>query len=627
MALPEAPRPNWTPVRPSAPPPRIWVAEADDDDAEGDGIAAEVRRRVAAGVTFRDQAVLVRTHAQAGPIVAALARAGVPVLYVGDLFGRDEIRDVLALMALAAEGEGTAILRLGAMPEHFVPRADRILVLRHAREHGLAFPAALRLAAQAGVSAPAAGALDDLATTLGDANPQGSPWHFLARYLFGHGRLVRRLLRESSADAAQQLMALSQLMVIARAFVHRPPRETIDEGNSLQTFLGHVRRLAALGERGVSMPTHGEGIDAVRVLTVHASKGLEFPVVYLTNLADQRFPCRDLPDAAPPPPGLVEDTAEDTPADESCLFFVAISRAKDELVLSRARRYGKKNYKPSPLLDLVAPFFADHLPARLQWTAGRMDISATAADDVTIGDMLNIAEVELYMSCPRRYLYRYQLGFAESGEASGYKQCLDCLRAAMRQIAAGYAEATVTDHAAAQAVLAATWDRSGFAGHPHEALYRPLAEEAIARYWSDIKQQSSARTWREQVDVPVAGMTVRVPIDASTVSEGGHIRIVRRRIGMARDGKARDKDRKAPRLALLRAAAANQAGAAASISIALEYWPSGTTVLVKDAGRWEKERIQSLEQAVAELRAGCFPPEPADKRACATCPYWIVCPA
>jgi DNA helicase-2/ATP-dependent DNA helicase PcrA len=78
--------------------------------------------------------------------------------------------------------------------------------------------------------------------------------------------------------------------------------------------------------------------SAVRFMTIHACKGLEFNVVHLPVIASRYFPVAHRPARCPPPPGLerLGLSKEDHQAEEECLFFVALSRARDVLSISRS---------------------------------------------------------------------------------------------------------------------------------------------------------------------------------------------------------------------------------------------------------------------------------------------------
>ena len=546
---------DWDAFWPEEPPPRVWVAEADDESSEGMGIAAEIRRRHAAGRPYRDQAVLVRTHRQAEPIIEALTRAGIPVLHLGDLFGQEVVRDLLALISLVAEGDGSALMRFGDMEEYQLTRRERSRLIAYARQQRAWFPGALALAEGADLSPRATASVELLRAAITSVGWQTDPWQFLARYLFGHGEIIRRLLREGAARSAHRLLAIGQLLAVARAFAVRSLQENATTDVGLRHFLGYVRRLVASGEDSVRMPPGDDDVDAVRVLTIHASKGLEFPVVYVTNLAEKRFPPRVMPDAMPLPPGLGASEAGGRMPEEERLFFVAISRAKHELVLSYATRYGKDGNAPSPLLALVAPFFAATPPALLDWRG----LGGTTQPTLRPGDPvlrpLDIAEVEVYLHCPRQYEYRYGFSLPERDEVLAYKRFQGCVNRVVNSLRAMQTSGTLPDEEATLGLLAAEWAQHGPCGHPHEQLYRGLAETLVTRRLAKLRRSPAGPAWRDELDTELGGTKICIRIDSSEVTAGGVIRLRRLRAGLERD-----EDRYAPRLALLRKAAQEALG-------------------------------------------------------------------
>src|SRR5262249_40868600 len=110
--------------------------------------------------------------------------------------------------------------------------------------------------------------------------------------------------------------------------------------------------------------------------------------------------------------------------EEACLFFVAVTRARDELALSHAERYGRMRYKPSPFLRPIQERLGARL-ARLTWS-GEESAAATAlaayADETAPpvrsgapvewmqGAPLRPAAIETYTRCPQQYAYRYVYG-------------------------------------------------------------------------------------------------------------------------------------------------------------------------------------------------------------------------
>ncbi|MGL1148023.1 3'-5' exonuclease, partial [Vibrio parahaemolyticus] len=75
---------------------------------------------------LKQQAILCRTNAQCETIAGQLEARGVPTQHLGGLFDRDEVRDLLALLSLACEPGGMALIRVAAFPEYAIPRADAL---------------------------------------------------------------------------------------------------------------------------------------------------------------------------------------------------------------------------------------------------------------------------------------------------------------------------------------------------------------------------------------------------------------------------------------------------------------------------------------------------------------------
>ncbi len=124
----------------------VLMEVAEDDDSEIKGLAREMKRQRESGVAYADQAVLCRSHTNLARIAAGLELEGIPVLYLSDLFERPEVRDLLALLALACEGDGRGLLRVARFAEYRVPLTDVRSLLDLAQERDIPFPRALKLA-------------------------------------------------------------------------------------------------------------------------------------------------------------------------------------------------------------------------------------------------------------------------------------------------------------------------------------------------------------------------------------------------------------------------------------------------------------------------------------------------
>ena len=341
----------------------VHMEVASTAGAEGRGIAAQVQRHRERGVPYREQAVLCRSHTNLARVGAALEASGIPVLYLGDLFERAEVRDMLSLLSLACHGDGRGLLRVARFSEYAIPLADVRATLRFAREQDVPFPEALvRVAALPSDRTPlsAAGQIGvaRLAEELRDLCFGSEAWTMLSRYLLERSDFARRLAGDTTLAGRQRRLALYQFLQFAYEQRRRGRGVSGGQGtrgreDPKRGFLRFVRRLAMLGDDSQlrQVPEWAATIDAVRLMTVHASKGLEFPVVYVPALGAAMFPTSAKWNPCPLPSSLRgedRDAKSEHEREEECLFFVAISRAQDFLYLSRALTYDKRGSERIP---------------------------------------------------------------------------------------------------------------------------------------------------------------------------------------------------------------------------------------------------------------------------------------
>ena len=330
-------------------------------EEEAEGIAASVRALEASGVRLRDQAVLCRTNTRLNEIALALEVRGIPVLHLGSLFEREEIRDLLALLSLAVGPFGDALARVGAMPRYNLTIQDVYLATRRLRE--LEQPVLLTLAGLAdlpGLSPEGAAGLRRLAADFEGVRPEASPWEILSNYLLDRSDVVREISQYQSVAERMRAVAMWQFLNFVRE------QSPFGTGLPAKRVLNRVRQLVLLAEERDlrQVPAAALHLDAVRLMTVHGSKGLEFEAVHIPGLTTASFPSSYRGQRCPPPAGMIQDSelsvSEEAKCaherEEECLFFVAVSRARTHLFLHHCRlTAGGNNRTPSRFLTWLKP--------------------------------------------------------------------------------------------------------------------------------------------------------------------------------------------------------------------------------------------------------------------------------
>jgi len=195
--------------------PDLRRFQTDDDEAEG--VAAAVRAVENRGIRLRDQAVLCRTNRRLNEIAAALEVRGIPVLYLGSLFERDEVRDLLALMSLAVQPFGDALVRVASLSRYNVPLQDVYAAVRHLRDgKGPALERLTDLHCIAGLSTEGANGFTRLAQDLQGVRAGAHAWDLLTTYLLDRTDLGHQMASAASVPARMRNVAIWQFLNFLR---------------------------------------------------------------------------------------------------------------------------------------------------------------------------------------------------------------------------------------------------------------------------------------------------------------------------------------------------------------------------------------------------------------------------
>jgi len=604
--------------------PAVTLATAPDEAGQADGIARTIEELRAAGKLYREQAILCRTHGQAETLTARLSGRGIPALYLGPLLERPEIKDLLCLLSLMTDQDASGLLRVAAWPEYHVSQADTLDLLARIEREQMPLLEALQ-------DDTLPDGLRKLGAHLAELNTMESdPAVRLRHYLFGSSQFLRRLYDQKPNRFLwiQQGLAIHQLLSLAATFDKRlisPAGQVAGEPNKVCDFLTHLRRMLAAGEtlRGVE-PPESEAIDAVRVLTAHAAKGLEYPVVFLPNLGAGQFPARGRHDGIPEPLGLADAAGQDAD-EEDCLFFVALSRARDYLIISRSETSGTdRTIQPSPLLSRLQPWFAARGVVETLWPAGR--IFETSGVEPNVPNILPIytaSALELYERCPRQYYYGHVLNLKGLFPLGGYPQFHACIRQTLDWLDDERAAGRDPAREAVEAKQEAVWAAHGPVGHLHEEKYRDSARRMLLVAQEEIvnrTRQAESRTFH--VTLPSCRVRVRPDVVHLAAPEGPLV--VARRL----TGRPGDEDKNDKRLALYRRAA-QETHPDRPLRLELHYLYDGTAVEVEPPpteykAKLEADRVAKYDTAAQGIRAERFPARRGD--VCQTCAYALICP-
>ena len=351
---------------------KINVYLASDERDEGRWIAGEIEKQRSAGLSYNQMAVFYRTNAQSRMLEDMLLRAGVPYRIVGGtrFFDRAEIRDVMAYLTLIVNpADDIAAKRVVNVPRRGIGKTTIERIEQFGREMDMPFIEAAELAiVDPELRASTRQSVASFVGLINEARTYGGDLRKIIEAVIDKSGLIGALQAENTDEARGRIENIQEFLGVVDEFVDThddedadyaaPTAEGDDEaadaaparvlrGDSLADFIEWVRLRTDLD-------TVAEDGNAVTLMTVHSSKGLEFDCVFVAGMEETLFPhMNSVGDAA-----SVEE--------ERRLAYVAITRARKRLFLTCASQrqiFGQTSANP-------VSRFIQEIPAELRQSSG-----------------------------------------------------------------------------------------------------------------------------------------------------------------------------------------------------------------------------------------------------------------
>ncbi len=324
----------------------VQIVQVQSEAHEGESLVGKIKSNVDMRARqFSDYAVLYRTNAQSRSLEEVFLRYGVPYRIVGGMrfYDRKEIKDILAYIRVIYQPEDrTSFLRIVNAPTRGIGAKSLEKFFQWQVSQRFTLEQALRqIQLCTDISGKAFKSFIQLSNTINDLRAQAPQTEPLESSTFIEPldtskialsvsdfveAVIRRtqyqeFLDDGTAQAAERIENVKELMSVAKEY----------DQVGLESFLEEVALLSGLD-------TIDESSDAVTLMTLHAAKGLEFPVVFMVGLEESIFPhSRALFDAA-------------EMEEERRLCYVGMTRAREELFLYHANSrmlYGNSQHNPA----------------------------------------------------------------------------------------------------------------------------------------------------------------------------------------------------------------------------------------------------------------------------------------
>ncbi|MFC6523021.1 UvrD-helicase domain-containing protein [Undibacterium arcticum] len=474
--------------------------------SERDAILGSVLQNISAlrhrGVSFGQQAVLCRGTADVQKASELLASQGIPVIYIGDLAQRTEIKQLLCLVQLLVERRPKALIGLSGIAGLSMSMSD-IKLLLQAAEGNVAYQRGRWLhAPPPGLSKAAYSVVANLRQLIGEHRHSSNPWEFVCDLLL-EKRFGLPPISDVSVQAWVKRIALWQF-----AYSVRNGNGEMKEAR-LSRYLMRQRLRQRIGDSQVQreLPPEAASLDGVRLMTVHGSKGLEFEAVHVAYVTADHYGGQK-PSWSPegildivPPEALGSSLAEyesESAVERNNLLYVAVSRAKRHLYLYQDNKFGSHTLVPQ--LTHYPPRFTPHVYNGAVLKAAR----AAATQTFVAPNTLSFEDFSSYVRCPLSYWYSQVCGLKSEADIDVSIRARRAVLDALKAVASGVSGSP-------NASLEAAWaTRMLPSAIEDPSLWRDV-QNALSRGVALVRTAQKRGGYYYEPSAAVGGVTVQMP--------------------------------------------------------------------------------------------------------------------
>lgn len=624
-------------------------------DDEADWISKEILTLQKKQDSFSDIAILVRAHSHAEPLVRALSRNGIPyqILGPGMLLKQPEVKDLVAYIYTLTDLEDTvSFYRVLSMNYFGIDEQDLILLLSFSKRIHL-------------------GLYQTCEVLLSFTHDE---WY---RSEYATYKQYLPLLKKSTKDTLQSVLEImkNHLKVLGTQSAGEIVYSFLEDSEMLKTlsnpknkweekrtlnitsFFNLLKKLEnSLGETGIfatkeylemsmnlgeSPRAQNDDIalaDAVNVLTIHSAKGLEFPVVFLANLVNGRFPTRSRREQIPIPDDLIKETLPEGDfhvQEERRLCYVAFTRAKNKLYLSSSNVYGegvRKKKISSFVTEAMGEKIVEAEENKRSEQKAQLSIfdfkPSEKVEPIPLPKKMrtiSFSQLQTYEMCPLRYKYQYVLKIpTPPNDASSFGSTI---HRALQEFYKQYSANENIDKSTLLNFVDEYWIPVGYRSRTQELQRKKEAKEMLEKYFDtfhtkEIEILSLEQMFKITLDqyTNVSGKIDRVDKKDETCIE-----IIDYKTGSIPNEKTLSKNAQLSIYALAAKDPQMYHKKIDEIDLTFHYLQGPTRFSIQKTESELEEVKDHIIEIVQEINAEKF--EPVKGPHCSFCPFKMICEA
>lgn len=611
---------------------------ADRVESEADLVAETIKKLTDSNnYKYKDMAILVRANNHADAFVRAFLRAGIPFQFLGPgkLLRQEEVKDLIAYLKVLYNFEdNVAFFRILSMPIFEISSRDIAALRNLARKSNFSLFEAAEKAEHLNIGEKSKAQIKTLIAMINrhlKMIPQQTAGQILYYFLEDTG-----LLQQMTEIKNQKQEAMVNNM--AKFFDQLKNYEANHEEAGVEAVVDWLNLKIEMGESPLSADLDWTQEDKVNILTVHSSKGLEFPVVFLVNLVNERFPTRRRNEQIPLPDDLVKEVlpeGDNHEQEERRLFYVAITRARDQLYLTAAKFYGE-----AKRMKKVSPFIPEILGKQFK----QQQIKTELGSQLSIFDFkpqlqatqmtppgsyrvtyLSYSQLDTFNRCPLQYKYKYIIGIPTPLSAAASFGI--SLHNALKNLYLKHQPQKKLGLKMALNFLDEAWIKEGYSSKSHQQKMYSRAQKLLKKYWQKTYQAKDHPLALEQSFALKIAPNLKIGgrIDRADRLKNGTLEIIDYKTGKMPEQKQVDSSLQMTFYAM--AASNPNIFNANPENIILSFYflenqeKLSTHRSLKDLKKAQQEIIKQAEQ----MEKSEFLPQPSPL--CDFCDFKLLCPA
>lgn len=579
-------------------------------------------------LNWGDFAILVRANASAEPFIQGLTLAEIPYQFMASqgLFNQPAILDVISYFKLLDNyAESTALYRMLILPTVDLDNEDLMKLLHYAKKEGVSLREAMKIPETIGISEQSSITCRDILKKIDTHSHEARTSRvseIAMQFIdsFGLKQYFEQLDEQKQTEVYGLLNHFWKFMQQFESEAQVP---------TVKHFLEYIDLALSAGDTGTLPQDAQLGPDTVKIMTIHASKGLEFEHVFVTNMVDRRFPTSERKDPIELPEELVQEvTPGENPhlEEERRLCYVALTRARTGLYLTSARDYG--GARPKKLSRFLLEMgYEKEEPIQMKNTVSFGDSfvqSFEAQKSKTIDytkylpTRYSFSQLKAFQTCPWQYRYAHILRIPVRGSfQASFGTSLHNALERFYRMKKDQPDQEITEDELLT-LFDEEWIEQWYKSPAHKQEMKEKGQQFLRDYYQTHKDN-----WPDVVEVEqsfflkVGGYTIKGKIDRIDKLEDGTLRLV--------DYKSSKKKKSVEKDQLYIYQLAVQSVLQKEVGELMFYYLDGQEDISFLGKEKDMEKIENkLVKTIEEIQSSDFAPKPSSI-SCKHCDYKDIC--